>query len=149
MSTSSISEVTTNPIYSYRASEELNEDSWGMLCKAVQPFLDQPQSIKAQFKEWEKEYKEGTMLPLPGAWRSAKSVINNAVKHGVPLFHEDGRHRGKTAVEQEIKSKKNSSKEPEDPQTKLEQMISNAVAYAVKHELEFLATIRSMYEWPL
>lgn len=151
MSTSSISGVTTNPIYSYRASEELNEDSWGTLCKAVQPFLilRQPQSIKAQFKEWEKEYKEGTMLPLPGAWRSAKSVINNAVKHGVPLFHEEGKHRGKTAVEQEIKSKKNAHKEPEDPQAKLKEMISNAAAYAVKHELEFLATVKSMYDWTL
>lgn len=148
MSTSMIN-TTANPIYSYRASEELNEDSWGTLCNAVEPFLDQPQSIKTQFKDWEKEYKDGTMLPLPGAWRSAKSVINSAVKYGVPLFNEGGQHRGKTAVEQEIKSRKNSDKEHDDPQAKLEQMIGNAKAYADKHELGFFATIKSMYEWSL
>lgn len=139
----------TNPIYSYRASEELSEDSWGTLCHAVEPFLDQPQTIKAQFKEWEKEYKDSTMLPLPGAWRSAKSVISSAVKYGVPLFNDGGKHRGKTAVEQEIKSRKNSYKEHDDPQVKLEQMIINAKAYADKHELSFFATIKSMYDQSL
>lgn len=92
-----------NPIFGYKASEELHSDSWGQLCNAcnnLNPLT--VDTLKSAFQQWESEYKETTGLPLPSAWRSAKSVLKNAVDKGIPFVLPEG-PRGKTAVEKDIK----------------------------------------------
>lgn len=131
--------TSTNPIYHYRASEELNTDAWGTLvCRVVDETIREPQLVKALFAGWETEYKDETQLPIPGAWRSAKSVINGAIKHGIPMIDVGtGKPRGKTAVEQDIKAAKTSVAAPESPEEKLAKMIENARSFAAKNGLNF------------
>jgi hypothetical protein len=51
--------------------------------------------------EWKQANPKATALP--SAWRSAKSVALSALKNGVALL-EDGKARGKSAVEADIKA---------------------------------------------
>jgi hypothetical protein len=97
--------------------------------------------MKQQFKEWENEYKTSTMLPIPGAWRSAKSVINSAAKLDIPVTQEDNTPRGKTAVEKDIAAKKATAKEDKAPEDTLQHMLDTAHKYADKHCLNFHAFI--------
>ena len=91
-----------NPIFGYQASNELNNDSWKQLVIASSEVNDDV--LKDTFTEWEKEFKDETKQPIPGAWRSAKSVIKNARAKGIPLTVPGGDVRGKTAVEKELKA---------------------------------------------
>lgn len=97
-----------NPIFGYKASEELHSDSWGQLCEAVNNLPEQTEdALKSAFGQWEQEFKDTTNMPLPSAWRSAKSVIKGAIVKGVPFMDsESGKPRGKTAVEKDIKDTK-------------------------------------------
>lgn len=53
---------------------------------------------------YEKAYKKETGdKSMPGAYRSAKSVITKAITFDVELLNEDGTPRGKTEVEKDIK----------------------------------------------
>lgn len=94
-----------NPIFGYQASQELNSDSWKQLVLASKDFPN-VDVLKDTFKEWETEYKEVTKQEIPGAWRSAKSVIKNAIANGVRLLDDDDKPLGKTAVETAVKSSK-------------------------------------------
>lgn len=129
-------ETTSNPIYSYRASEELDTDSWSTLVNAVKG-IDNPDMLKQQFKEWENDYRTTTGLPIPNAWRSAKSVIVRASKHGVEIVHEDGTVRGKTAVENAIKASKATTTVPDDPEQKFDKMLDTLVEYANKNGINW------------
>lgn len=128
--------LPSNPIYSYRASEELDTDSWSTLVKAVDG-LTSDDVLKEQFKSWENEYKTSTGLPIPNAWRSAKSVIVRANKHDVAITHSDGSARGKTAVENEIKSVKAGDKVVEDADSKFDKMLDTLVNFANKHSIDY------------
>lgn len=123
----------TNPLYSYRASDELTESAWEVLVKAVNVSTCW-EDVKAQFFVWEKEYKDTTGLPIPGAWRSAKSVIKGAMQHDVPLM-SGGDVRGKTAVEMDIKSKKGTP-DTLTPEEQLDKMLKKAVEFAAQHNLD-------------
>lgn len=127
--------ATSNPLYHFRAAEELGEDSWNMLTDACSMFFDVDE-VKQEFRLWEVEFKTATGLPIPAAWRSAKSVIINAMKEGVSFAG-----RGKTAVEKEIKTIKDARKDTRTPEEKLEQMAERAVAFANQHNIPFLYQI--------
>lgn len=105
-------DTTMNPIFGYQASNELNSDSWKQLVEATKDVTDDV--LKDTFKQWETEFKEETQQPIPGAWRSAKSVIKNAREQAVPTLtvNELGERvpRGKTAVEKELKASKSLTK---------------------------------------
>lgn len=68
---------------------------------------------KAAFKEKEKQTKEKDKFSLQevGAYRSAKSVIMSALRYDIALADSQGKARGKTEIEKEIKDRK----EPEAP----------------------------------
>lgn len=132
------SEGTSNPIYSYRASEELDTDSWGTLVRAVDG-ISSLDLLKQRFTEWENEYRGATALPLPNAWRSAKSVIIRAGKAGVPIATEYGVPRGKTAVENAIKA--GTTPTEVDPSEKFDKMLDTLVTFANKNELDWIARV--------
>lgn len=98
-------EQEMNPIFGYQASQELNSDSWKQLVLASKDFPN-VDVLKDTFKKWETEFKEETGQEIPGAWRSAKSVIKNALANGVKLLDEEDKPLGKTAVETAVKSSK-------------------------------------------
>lgn len=131
-----------NPLYYFQAHEDLGADSWNILaekCSSVINFhggLAWEAQLKDQFKEWEGDFKTATGQPIPGAWRSAKSVIKNAIKEGVEI--KDGeRVRGKTAVEKDIKAARQRDKEEKDPALVLSSKIDSAAAYAQQHGFNF------------
>lgn len=107
---SGASAITTNPIYHYRASDELGEEAWETLRDAVVIqvgiYGQDWSAIKPVLKEWEDEYKKSTGFSLPGAYRSAKSVLKNAITLRIPFSGS-----AKTALEKLIKHKKDSDKE--------------------------------------
>lgn len=129
-----MSDKSNNPVYSYRAAEELDNDSWGTLVKAT-PKGSTWDGVKPVFDAWESEYRGSTGLPLPAAWRSAKSVIKGALSHGVLLTDGDGKPLGKTAVETAIASAKGGILAEKDPLTVLDGLMQTAYTYAVKHGL--------------
>lgn len=98
-------EQEMNPIFGYQASQELNSDSWKQLVLASKDFPN-VDVLKDTFKAWEQEYKDETGQEIPGAWRSAKSVIKNAIANGVALLDEEDKPLGKTAVETAVKRSK-------------------------------------------
>ena len=133
----------TNPLYSYRASDELTESAWEVLVKAVNVSTCW-EDVKAQFFVWEKEYKDTTGLPIPGAWRSAKSVIKGAMQHDVPLM--TGLDvRGKTSVELEIKSRK-PDKDELAPEEQLDKMLKKAVEFAAQHNLDVVGRFENILD---
>jgi len=127
-------EVTSNPIYHYRASDDLGEEAWGTLRDAVRSSAWD--DVKQQFKDWEEEYKKATGLPIPGAYRSAKSVLKNAMILGLPYAGS-----AKTALEKMIKAKKEADKEKLQPFDKFYGMVERANQYAAQHGVPFAARI--------
>lgn len=128
--------TTGNPIYHYRASDDLGEEAWGTLRDAVMGYVSGSlrswvwDDVKEQFKSWEDEFKISTGLPIPGAYRSAKSVLKNAMVLGLPFAGS-----AKTALEKLIKDKKAADKEELTPDEKLDSLIMKAAKYAAHHNL--------------
>lgn len=85
---------------------------WGDLAKYFAKVSQQAEQghaeedAKAEFKGIEAEYREymGEKEPLPGSYRSAKSVVNKALRLGVTLVKANGHPKGKTEVEKECKA---------------------------------------------
>lgn len=104
-------EEKMNPIFGYQASSELNTDSWKQLVLATSSIPDE--QLTDTFKEWEREFKEETKQSIPGAWRSAKSVIRSARTKMVAVYEESDKGeitpRGKTAVEKDLRGVVSSS----------------------------------------
>jgi hypothetical protein len=59
--------------------------------------------LKDTEKQIKKDFEVGSM---PGPWRSAKSVIQSAMKLGISLVDDNGGYRGKSALQQKIKEAK-------------------------------------------
>ena len=68
--------------------------------------------IKATEKLIKKEFEVGSM---PGPWRSAKSVIQSAMKLGIGLVDDNGGYCGKTYLQNKIKEMKTGTKEDVTP----------------------------------
>ena len=142
--------MSENPIYHYRASDELSEEAWGKLRDAtvtvVTPYYatgyypeDRWDVAAGQFRVWEGEYKKATGLPIPPAYRSAKSVLKNAIKHGLPFAGA-----AKSAMEKMIKEKKAKDKEVLTPDEQLDKMLTAASDYAVQHNLDWYSRIETI-----
>lgn len=130
-----MSTTTSNPIYHYRASDELGEEAWDTLRSSVETLsrtYGSWEDIKVVLKDWEEEFKVATGMPLPGAYRSAKSVLKNAIVLGLPFAGS-----AKTALEKLIKDKKAADKEELTPQEKLDKLTERAFQYATQHNLFF------------
>lgn len=137
-----------NPIFSYKAGDELVSDAWNTLVTSTFTLTDA--ELGPTFKAWEGEYKEATGLPLPGAWRSAKSVIKNARAWHVPLTLPSG-VKGKTAVEKEIKAAKGGAgKSPTDRISAHIKAIENickqaGLGFGIHHTGEYVINVSIEY----
>ena len=81
--------------------------------------------IKTTEKLIKKEFEVGSM---PGPWRSAKSVIQSAMKLGIGLVDDNGGYCGKTYLQNKIKEMKTGVKEPvtnEEYSNKIIKMLMN------------------------
>ncbi len=67
-------------------------------------------TLDVEEKTYRAEHPKVTEMPV--AYRSAKSVVVNAVKHGVPLMDEAGKPMGKSALEKLTKEAKGEGKTP-------------------------------------
>ena len=66
-----------------------------------------------ELRETEKQIKKDfEVSSMPGPWRSAKSVIQTAMKSGVSLVDDNGGFYGKTYLQNKIKEIKSSTKDP-------------------------------------
>jgi len=60
-----------------------------------------------EIKETERQIKKDfEVSAMPGPWRSAKSVIQSAMKLGIGLVDDNGSYLGKTALQSKIKALK-------------------------------------------
>ena len=66
------------------------------------------QEIKDTERQIKKDFEVSSM---PGPWRSAKSVIQTAMKLGIALVDDNGSYVGKTALQSKIKAAKPSKEE--------------------------------------
>jgi hypothetical protein len=63
-------------------------------------------SLKDALKTLESDFKDqNNIAQMPSTYRSAKSVILNALKNDVELLDSEGKPRGKTEVEKDIKTR--------------------------------------------
>lgn len=99
------------------AVETINRDMFAIIADVASDVVMQSrttphQQVKEILKQFEQKYKkERSLKHMPGSYRSAKSVIVNAVKHGISLtVATDGSTRGKSALEREIKQVVNNNK---------------------------------------
>ncbi len=138
-------ETEMNPIFSYRASDSLQGDAWKELAKGISDAnafdIDK---ATMQFTVWEKEYKDEVNMPLPGAWRSAKSVIKNAIKRYVPIVNPEGTPFGKSYVEAKIKEA--NGRVVTDPSLYAAHIfardLEKLIAYAKTHGIDWVAAFK-------
>jgi len=72
-----------------------------------------PETFEKEVKETEKIIKkEFDIGAMPGSWRSAKAVIQGAMKLGIGLIDDNGKYCGKTYLQSKIKEMKIDRKEP-------------------------------------
>ena len=65
--------------------------------------------LKETEKQIKKDFEVGSM---PSPWRSAKSVVQGAMKLGIGLVNDNGDYHGKTYLQNKIKEMKPDTKEP-------------------------------------
>lgn len=129
--------------------DESASDWWGGLVSYVVGSLggniESEEARKSLFKDTiEAEYKsEVDSKTMPGAYRSAKSVINKAAKYGVELLAEDGTARGKSEVEKECAELAKASKTNVDKLLSALNTVSSLIDNA-KGEGEDLSTVRAI-----
>jgi hypothetical protein len=71
------------------------------------------ETFSKELRETEKQIKKDFEISsMPGPWRSAKSVIQTALKMGIGLVDDNGGFYGKTHLQNTIKALKTDVKEP-------------------------------------
>lgn len=91
----------------FAVSEQASEGAWSTLAQEVQACVAlgmDAEAVGNVLKNAEKEFKAEYDAPLPGAWRSAKSVALKAVRAGIALVDEE-QVVGKSAVEKTLRAK--------------------------------------------
>lgn len=87
------------------------------------------EAVAAHFKKFEAIYKVDVgVKSMPNPYRSAKSVITNAVALGINLLDSDGLPKGKTQLQNEIKG----SKEAKDANTMFRERAISLIKAAEK-----------------
>ena len=128
-----MSDITNNPVFHYRAGEETTTSAWEYLVRGTEHMGELTSG--AAIIAWECEYKAETNLPMPGAWRSAKSVLLSAKKIGIKTVNVNGQPIGKSALEAAIKEHKSALTSDKTPEEKLAIMVNTAKQFAEKHGL--------------
>jgi len=73
-----------------------------------------PETFAKELRETEKLIKKDFEIgSMPGPWRSAKSVIQSAMKLGIGLVNDNGGFYGKSYLQNKVKEMKVETKEPE------------------------------------
>jgi hypothetical protein len=87
------------------------------------------ETFAKEIKEVERQIrKDFEITSMPGPWRSAKSVIQGAMKLNIKLVDENGTYCGKTYLQNKIKEMKSETKTEiteEEYSTKICKMISD------------------------
>lgn len=101
-----------------KAVETINRDMFSIIADVAAEIAygdnDEAEAalVKDTLRLFEQRYKkERSLKHMPGSYRSAKSTIVNAVKHGIALGYEDGSLKGKSALEKEINQAKKQAQE--------------------------------------
>ena len=140
-----IMKFTKNPILGYAATEELQADTWGDMLRDVIVCSPTEQAFLTAVANAEEEFKEQTdRTEMPGAWRSAKCVLKNAIRAGVPLVDAEGKPKGKSAIEAAIKAAKEAIKDEKNPEDKLRGLLETAMKFADKHGLSFYDAVDAL-----
>ena len=138
--------MSTNPVFNFAVSEQAGADAWGtMLSETIVASAHRDENSFGRLTAgWEEGYKQDTgSATMPGAYRSAKSVLKNAIKAGIPLLDGDGSPRGKTAIEKDIKAAKDAAKDEKTPEEKAFIMAKSLVLFCAKHGLDYVDAIDS------
>lgn len=139
--------MSTNPVFNFAVSEQAGADAWGtMLRETITATAHRDENAFGRLTAtWEEGYKQDTgSATMPGAYRSAKSVLKNAIKAGIPLLDEAGEPRGKTAIEKDIKAAKDAAKDEKSPEEKALIMAKSLVLFCEKHGLSYTDAIDSV-----
>lgn len=87
-------------------SEATHENVFKKMCEAAFAHVS-VDTFVVEVKETEKAIKRDfSVKSMPGPWRSAKSVVQNAMALFIPLKDDNGEFRGKTWLQNAIKDKK-------------------------------------------
>ena len=136
--------MSTNPVFNFAVSEQAGADAWGtMLRETIAHAAHRDENSFGRLTAgWEDGYKQDTgQSTMPGAYRSAKSVLKNAIKAGIPLLDGEGEPRGKTAIEKDIKAAKDAAKDHKSPEEKAIILARAFVQFCSKHGLDHAAIL--------
>lgn len=139
--------MSTNPVFHFAVSEQAGADAWGtMLHETIERAAHRDENSFGRLTAvWEDGYKQDTgSSTMPGAYRSAKSVLKNAIKAGIPLLDEAGKPRGKTAIEKDIKAAKDAAKDEKTPEEKAYIMARTLIQFCEKHGLDYTYVLDSV-----
>lgn len=136
--------MSTNPVFNFAVSEQASCDAWGtMLRETIAASAHRDENAFGRLtSSWEDGYKQDTgAATMPGAYRSAKSVLKSAIKGGIPLLDAEGMPRGKTSIEKDIKAAKDAAKDTKTPEEKAIIMARGFVQFCAKHGLDHAAML--------
>lgn len=136
--------MSTNPVFNFAVSEQAGADAWGtMLRETITASAHRDENAFGRLTAtWEEGYKQDTaQATMPGAYRSAKSVLKNAIKAGIPLLDAEGEPRGKTAIEKDIKAAKDAAKDEKSPDEKALIMAKGFIQFCGKHGIDYDAVL--------
>ncbi len=126
--------VALDVIVKYGVGEKATNDAWADLVRfATHAEGILGADILADLAEAEKAFKERSGQTLPAAYRSAKSVLKNALEHGVPLLSDNGTPLGKTAVSKETTARKKAAT-PDKEVSVFGNIISNITSCKLAYE---------------
>ena len=94
-------EAATNAL----ASDASNENTWTKMVTASFAHSGDRVAFYKELKTVEKQIKkEYGLKAMPGAWRGAKSIVLAAMLQGIVMADENGKIKGKTAIQELIKA---------------------------------------------
>jgi hypothetical protein len=109
----SIGHLFVDSVNAYVQGEKKQGSGYGKLIEFASTLTNSVEDtkqldvLKSTLETAEGEYKKGMKAErMPAAYRSAKSVIVTAVSMSISLIDEEGKYKGKTQLEKEIKEGK-------------------------------------------
>jgi hypothetical protein len=109
-------DITTSTLYAAATESLVSETSaTSTFEKMIQVAFTHStgETFGKELRETEKQIKKDfEVSSMPGPWRSAKSVIQSAMKTGISLVDDNGGFYGKTYLQNKINEIKSSTKDP-------------------------------------